>query len=362
MEKKYSITGMTCAACSSGIERTVRKLDGVQSCSVSLMGESMDVAYDETVLTDAGIKKAVAALGYGAYDYGKVPQKKKKRFTLGVRFLLSLILLLPEMYLAMGHMISASIVPHGWLNYGFQTALTLLILAVNYPFFVSGVRAAVKRVPNMDTLVTLGAAVSFVYSLVMAILSPEQPTLFFESAAMIVTLVTLGKWLEDKSKRRTGREVEKLLSLAPDTVTVERNGREQPVPLSEVGQGGRARRAAGRIDRGGRHRARRACLCRSVGGDGREPARRADGGRPRHERFARHERVSQDQGGKGGEETMLSSIIRMVREAGASKAPIQKLADKISAVFVPVVLGIALITSAHGCFPLGTCRRRSISA
>lgn len=344
MEKKYSITGMTCAACSSGIERTVRKLDGVQSCSVSLMGESMDVAYDETVLTDAGIKKAVAALGYGAYDYGKVPQKKKKRFTLGVRFLLSLILLLPEMYLAMGHMIGESIVPHGWLNYGFQTALTLLILAVNYPFFVSGVRAAVKRVPNMDTLVTLGAAVSFVYSLVMAILSPEQPTLFFESAAMIVTLVTLGKWLEDKSKRRTGREVEKLLSLAPDTVTVERNGREQPVPLSEVGQGdvlvvrqGESIAVDGTVLEGHAFADQSAVTGESLpveltAGDHAMSASLVTSGYLR----IRAEKV--------GEETMLSSIIRMVREAGASKAPIQKLADKISAVFVPVVLGIALIT------------------
>ena len=234
MEKKYSITGMTCAACSSGIERTVKKLDGVTECSVSLMGESMDVTFDENVLTDAGIKKAVSGLGYGAYDYGQVPQKRERLLTLGVRFLISLILLLPEMYFAMGHMISERIVPHGWLNYGFQVGLTLAILCVNYQFFVSGVRAAVKLVPNMDTLVTLGAAVSFVYSLVMAIVTPEQPTMFFESAAMIVTLVTLGKWLEDKSKRRTGREIEKLLSLAPDTVTVERNGRVFKVDLRFV--------------------------------------------------------------------------------------------------------------------------------
>ena len=143
MEKKYSITGMTCAACSSGIERTVGKLKGVESCAVSLMGESMDVTFDESVVTDAGIKKAVTALGYGAFDYGKVPPKKKKRFTLGVRFLLSLILLIPEMYFAMGHMMGLP-VPHGWLNYGFQVGLTLAILLINGRFFVSGVRTAWK--------------------------------------------------------------------------------------------------------------------------------------------------------------------------------------------------------------------------
>ena len=343
MEKKYSITGMTCAACSSGIERTVGKMKGVESCAVSLMGESMDVIFDESVVTDAGIKKAVTALGYGAFDYGKVPQKKKKRFTLGVRFLLSLILLIPEMYFAMGHMMGLP-VPHGWLNYGFQVGLTLAILFINGRFFVSGVRAAWKRVPNMDTLVTLGAAVSFIYSLVMAILAPEEPTLFFESAAMIVTLVTLGKWLEDKSKRRTGREIEKLLSLAPDTVTVERGGNQLTLPLSEVAEGdilivrqGESIAVDGTVTEGHAFADQSAVTGESL------PVELSQGSRAMSASLVtggylkiRAEKV--------GENTMLSSIIRMVREAGASKAPIQKLADKISAVFVPVVLGIALVT------------------
>lgn len=344
MQKKYSITGMTCAACSSGIERTVKKLKGVESCAVSLMGESMDVTFDEGVITDAGIKKAVTSLGYGAYNYGEVPQKRKKRLTLGLRFVLSLILLLPEMYFAMGHMISGNIVPHGWANYGVQIALTLAVLAINYAFFVSGVRAAVRLVPNMDTLVTLGAAVSFVYSLVMACLSPEQPTLFFESAAMIVTLVTLGKWLEDKSKRRTGREIEKLLSLAPDTVTVERGGQPLVIPLSEVTAGdvvivkqGESVAVDGTVLEGHAF-----CDQSAVTGES-LPVELSSGSHAMSASLVtggylkiRAEKV--------GEETMLSSIIRMVREAGASKAPIQKLADKISAVFVPVVLGIALVT------------------
>lgn len=344
MEKKYSITGMTCAACSSGIERTVKKLDGVTECSVSLMGESMDVTFDENVLTDAGIKKAVSGLGYGAYDYGQVPQKRERLLTLGVRFLISLILLLPEMYFAMGHMISERIVPHGWLNYGFQVGLTLAILCVNYQFFVSGVRAAVKLVPNMDTLVTLGAAVSFVYSLVMAIVTPEQPTMFFESAAMIVTLVTLGKWLEDKSKRRTGREIEKLLSLAPDTVTVERNGRETTITLSEVAEGdiviakqGESIAVDGTVLEGHAFADQSAVTGESL------PVELSAGSRAMSACLVTSGYLK-IRAEKVGEQTMLSSIIRMVREAGASKAPIQKLADKISAVFVPVVLGIALVT------------------
>ena len=343
MKKKYSVTGMTCAACSSGIERTVSKLKGVEACSVSLMGESMEVSFDESVVSDARIKSAVSALGYGAYDFGEVPEKKKKKFTLGVRFVLSLILLIPEMYLSMGHMMGIP-VPHGWLNYGFQVGLTLLILLINGQFFVSGVRAAVKLVPNMDTLVTLGAAVSFVYSLVMAILTPEEPTLFFESAAMIVTLVTLGKWLEDKSKRRTGREIEKLRRLAPDTVTVEREGKEEKIALADVAAGdtlvvrqGESVAVDGVVIEGHAFVDQSAVTGESL------PVELSEG--------SRAVSASLVTGGylkiraeKVGEDTMLSSIIRMVREAGASKAPIQKLADKISAIFVPAVLSVALIT------------------
>ena len=343
MKKKYSVTGMTCAACSSGIERTVSKLKGVETCSVSLMGESMEVSFDESVVSDARIKSAVSALGYGAYDFGAVPEKKKKKFTLGVRFVLSLILLIPEMYLSMGHMMGIP-VPHGWLNYGFQVGLTLLILLINGQFFVSGVRAAVKLVPNMDTLVTLGAAVSFVYSLVMAILTPEEPTLFFESAAMIVTLVTLGKWLEDKSKRRTGREIEKLRRLAPDTVTVEREGKEEKIALSDVAAGdtlvvrqGESVAVDGVVIEGHAFVDQSAVTGESL------PVELSEGSRAVSASLVTggYLKIKAE---KVGEDTMLSSIIRMVREAGASKAPIQKLADKISAIFVPAVLSVALIT------------------
>ena len=352
MKKKYSITGMTCAACSSGIERTVKKLDGVQNCAVSLMGESMEVEFDDKKLSDGRIKRAVTALGYGAYDFGQVPVKKKKRLTLGVRFLLSLILLLPEMYLAMGHMWGVP-VPHGWWNYGFQTGLTLVILLINYQFFVSGVRALIKLVPNMDTLVTMGAAVSFVYSLVMAILTPEEPTLFFESAAMIVTLVTLGKWLEDKSKRRTGREVEKLRSLAPDTVTVEREGKTEKVPVSEVAIGdiivvrqGESVAVDGTICEGHAFADQSAVTGESL------PVELTEGMHATSASIVTSGYLK-IRAEKVGEDTMLASIIRMVREAGASKAPIQKLADKISAIFVPAVFTIALVTFLVWLFATG---------
>ena len=344
MNKKYSVTGMTCAACSSGIERTVSKLDGVSSCSVSLMGESMDVTFDESKLSDGDIRAAVTSLGYGAYDYGKAPAKKQKGLTLKLRFFLSLVLLLPEMYLAMGHMIGLP-VPSGWLNYGFQIGLTLAVLCINYRFFASGVMAAVKLVPNMDTLVTLGAAASFLYSLAVAV-SGSGGHLFFESAAMIVTLVTLGKWLEDRSKARTGKEVEKLLSLAPDTVTLLKDGKEVRVPLAEVKAGdlvvvkqGGSVAVDGTIIEGHAFVDQAAITGESL------PVELAEGGRAVSASIVtsgylliRAEQV--------GEDTLLSGVIRMVREAGASKAPIQKLADKVAAVFVPVVVTLALITFA----------------
>ncbi len=341
MRKKFSVTGMTCSACSSGIERAVSRLDGVSYCAVSLMGECLEAEFTEG--TEEQIFSAVRALGYGIYEYGQAPQKKKG-LTLGLRFLLSLVLLIPEMYLAMGHMISHDIVPHGWWNYGFQIGLTLAVLCINYKFFVSGVRAAFRLVPNMDTLVSLGAACSFVYSLVMAILVPEEPTLFFESAAMIVTLVTLGKFLEDRSKRRTGREVEKLMSLAPSLVTVERDGKPVTVALSDLSVGdilivkeGESIAADGTVIDGHAFVDSSAVTGESlpverVAGDSVTSASIVQSG---------YLKVCAE---KVCEDTLLSGIIRMVNDAGASKAPVQKLADKIAAVFVPAVLGIAVLT------------------
>lgn len=330
---------MTCAACAAGIERTVKKLDGVTSCTVSLMGASMEAEFDESKLSEDKIKKSVESLGYGAYDFGKTPEiKKKKGISFPVRFFVSLALLVVEMYFAM-------IVPHGWWNTAVQIVLTTAVLALNYQYFFSGVRAAFKGVPNMDTLVTLGASVSFVYSVVVAALGTHEH-LFFESAAMIVTLVTLGKWLEDKSKAKTGREIEKLVSLAPDTVTVERNGNAERVSLSEVKEGdivivrqGESVAADGEIVEGHAFIDESAITGESL------PVELSAGQKAVSASIVTSGYIKV-RAEKVGEDTLLSGIIRMVREAGASKAPIQKLADKVSAVFVPVVLAIALVTLA----------------
>ncbi len=357
MKKRYSVTGMTCAACASGIERTVKKLKGVVSCSVSLMGESMDVEFDEGECPDEKIKGAVFALGYGAYEYGKAPKKDKKRVSpLFVRFWVSLVLLLPLMYLSMGHMIGLP-APHGWLNHGFQLGLTTAILLVNYKFFTSGFRAAFRLVPNMDTLITVGSLVSYFYSIAIAIKDPSAHELFFESAAMIVTLVCLGKWLEDRSKKKTGKEIEKLMSLAPDVVTVERDGEEVKLPLSEVKEGdlvlvrqGESLAVDGTVAAGHAFADQAAITGESL------PVELSEGSHAMSASLitggflkVRAEKV--------GEDTMLAGIIRMVREAGASKAPIQKLADKVAAWFVPAVISLALITFCAWFFSTGDLSR-----
>jgi len=230
MKEKFSVTGMSCAACSSGIERTLNKTNGVTKAEVSLMGESMVVEYDADVLSTEQIIQTVKDLGYGAaiFNENVMNQQKPQPDTLKKRFLISLIFLLPLMYFSMGGMISLP-QPNLKISAMVQMLLTLAIMLVNFKFFTSGTKALLKRVPNMDTLVAMGSAVSFIYSFVYTILiylnkASVHVHLFYESAAMILTLVTLGKWLEEKSKRKTGDEIEKLIQLMPNTVNIERDG------------------------------------------------------------------------------------------------------------------------------------------
>lgn len=239
MKEKFTVTGMTCSACSAGIERTLNKMEGIVKAEVSLMGESMNVEYDETVVTREQIIAAVKELGYGAslFDASEWKKKKPQSNTLKRRFFISLIFLVPLLYFSMGGMIGLP-QPSNVVNYTIQLALTIIIVVINFRFFTSGTKALLKRVPNMDTLVSLGSAASFIYSLVLTIRvyagSLAHAHMFYESAAMILTLVTLGKWLEEKSRRKTGEEVEKLIKLMPDTVTVERNGVQSTIAFSEI--------------------------------------------------------------------------------------------------------------------------------
>lgn len=363
--KRYNVTGMTCSACSSGIERALGRLDGVSSCEVSLMAKSMKVDFDESVVSEEKIFSVVKELGYGIYNENEQPKGKAENRDnkLFIRFIISVCLLAPLLYVSMGHMIKAPVPfflnPHK--GYGqwfalYQCILAAAVIAVNFAFFKNGIIAVFKRVPNMDTLVALGSGASFIYSLVLTVLifvgnSNGNPSwsglysdLHFESAATILALVTVGKWLEEKSKKKTGTEIEKLLKLAPDTVTVECDGIHKTVPVKEVKVGdivvvkqGEYVPVDGTITDGHGFVDKCAVTGESLpvevtSGDTVTSAAIVTNGVLK----LRAERV--------GEQTTLSKIIEMVREAGASKAPIQKLADKIAGIFVPVVTAIALIT------------------
>ncbi len=365
MVKRYSVTGMTCSACSSGIERAMGRLDGVSSCEVSLMAKSMKVDFDESVVSEEKIFSVVKELGYGIYNEGEQPEGKAQNRDnkLFIRFIISVCLLAPLLYVSMGHMIKAPVPfflnPHK--GYGqwfalYQCILAAAVIAVNFSFFKNGIVAVFKRVPNMDTLVALGSGASFIYSLVLTVLifvgnSNGNPSwsglysdLHFESAATILALVTVGKWLEEKSKKKTGTEIEKLLKLAPDTVTVECDGVRKTVPVKEVKVGdivvvkqGEYVPVDGIITDGHGFVDKCAVTGESLpvevtSGDAVTSAAIVTNGVLK----LRAERI--------GDQTTLSKIIEMVREAGASKAPIQKLADKIAGIFVPVVTAIALIT------------------
>lgn len=360
MDKKYDITGMTCSACSSGIERAVSKLDGVNRCEVSLMGKTMKVEFDESVSSEAEVVATVKSLGYGIYEEGSTPQIKTKNNDgqLFIRFIISIVLLVPLMYVSMGHMWGAPIPdflnPHHGNSQWFalyQAILSTAIIGVNYSFFKNGAVAAFKRVPNMDTLVALGSGVSFIYSLVLTvfIFIGDNPinnamNLHYESAAMILALVTLGKWLEEKSKKKTGSEIEKLLKLAPDTVTIEVNGELKTVSVKEVKVGdilvvkqGEYVPVDGTVVSGNAFVDKCAITGESL------PVEVTVNQTVTSAAIVKSGTLK-IRAEKIGKDTTLSKIIKMVREAGASKAPLQKIADKIAGIFVPVVVFISLLT------------------
>ncbi|MGN0803782.1 MAG: heavy metal translocating P-type ATPase [Candidatus Coproplasma sp.] len=351
MVKDYDITGMTCSACSSGIERSVKKLKGVKSASVSLMAKSMHVEFDENQLSEHSIFECVEGLGYGIFQSGETPAKAKdnEEKNLFLRFIISVCLLVPIMFLAMA-------LPHivelgtnlKWSALA-QCILALAVLIVNYKYFTRGFFALIKKVPNMDTLVSLGTGVSFIYSLVITILlfvgvKLEGYHLYFESSAMIPALVDVGKWLEEKSKKKTGDEIEKLLRLAPDTVTVEVDGERVKVPAKNVKFGdivvvmeGDYIPVDGVVEEGHAFVDKSAITGESVPvevseGDTVTTASVNVGG------------VIKVRACKVGGDTTLAQIIKMVRQAGASKPPIQKFADRVAGIFVPVVTAIALLT------------------
>ena len=351
MKDKFSITGMSCTACSAGIERAVCRLNGVEKAEVSLMGETMVVVYDETKLTKNDLIKTVIDLGYGASIYNEqvLQEKKAQPDVLKKRFFLSIFFLIPIMYLSMGHMIALP-TPRYLINFSLQALLAIIVIIINFKFYASGIKALIKRVPNMDTLVMLGSAISYIYSFVWMIVfftsknKIEPPHLFFESAAMILGLVTLGKWLEEKSKRKTGDEIEKLIALMPNIVTVLRNNKEEKIAFSDIQKGdilivkqGEYVPVDGKIVEGHGFVDRAAITGESM------PLEVFEGSDVTGADVVKSGFLKV-QAERVGADTTLSQIVKMVKDAGSSKAPLQKIADKIAAVFVPFVSIVALIT------------------
>lgn len=366
MTEQYDITGMSCAVCSARVEKAVRAVEGVTECSVNLLTNSMTVEGDAT--PDAVIA-AVRAAGYGASQTGKeTPKSEEKRPEvrrsprLLRRLVVSGLLLLALMYLSMGHVMWQFPLPAFLGERPFLVGLCQMLLAasvmvINRVFFVNGAKALLHRAPNMDTLVSLGSLASFGYSVyvLIALLSADAAgdhvgamshlhDLYFESAAMIVTLITLGKLLEARAKGKTTTALEALLRLAPKTATVLREGREITVAVEELAVGdiflvrpGEQIPTDGEVVDGQSAVNESALTGESLPVD-KEIGSSVFAGTMNESGFLRCRAT------RVGEDTTLSQIIRMVSDASASKAPIAKAADRVSGIFVPVVLAIALVT------------------
>lgn len=356
MTEKFVVTGMTCAACAAHVEKAANSLDGVDSAAVNLMLGTLVCSYDADKVTPQAIISAVEASGYGAAPADKAKrdirrEQEASARAMGRRLLWSVVCLVPLFYLSMGHMMGLP-VPAFMHRQPLTAALVQLVLCVpililNRAYFTVGFSRLFKGAPNMDSLVALGAAAGLVYSLIeMGLLAAGQvtgmPDLYFESAGMILTLVTVGKYLEERSKGKTTGAITALLALAPDVAVVRRSGTEVTVATDQIKAGETVIvRQGGRIPVDGT----------VVKGSGSVDESALTGESMPVEKTAGSKAVSATVLTSGylemtadrvGADTTLSQIIRLMEQAASTKAPISRLADKISAVFVPAVISIAV--------------------
>lgn len=390
MKERFDVTGMTCSACSSHVEKSVSKLTGVENVSVNLLTNSMQVEFDENKLDTAGIIKAVEDAGYGAavkdghakpgtktsgqsgsQENSGLSAVEQNVKNMKKRLIVSLIFWIPLMYVSMGHMI------YQWLNipmppftmnflhgnenaitYAFTQFLLLLpILIANQKYFKNGFKTLWHRSPNMDSLIAIGAGAAILYGIFaiyrigyamghgdMAVVHQYAHDLYFESAGTILTLITIGKYLETKSKGKTSEAITKLLNLAPKTVTVVRDGVEQVVDAADVEKGeiflvkpGESVAVDGIVLEGKSSFDESAITGESI------PVPKQEGDTIVSASMNKSGLI-RAKATKVGEDTTIAQIIRLVEEASSSKAPIAKMADKIAGVFVPTVITIALIT------------------
>lgn len=389
MKERFDVTGMTCSACSSHVEKSVGKLTGVENVSVNLLTNSMQVEFDENKLDTAGIIKAVEDAGYGAevkdghaksgtktsgqsdsQENNGLSAVEQNVKNMKKRLIVSLIFWIPLMYVSMGHMI------YQWLNipmppftmnflhgnenaitYAFTQFLLLLpILIANHKYFKNGFKTLWHRSPNMDSLIAIGAGAAILYGIFaiyrigyamghgdMMVVHQYAHDLYFESAGTILTLITIGKYLETKSKGKTSEAITKLLNLAPKTVTVVRDGVEQVVDAADVEKGeiflvkpGESVAVDGIVLEGKSSFDESAITGESI------PVPKQEGDTIVSASMNKSGLI-RAKATKVGEDTTIAQIIRLVEEASSSKAPIAKMADKIAGVFVPTVITIALI-------------------
>lgn len=387
MKEKFDVTGMTCSACSSRVEKCVSKLEGVEEVTVNLLTNSMQVKYDENVLEEQGIIDAVVHAGYGASpagegngfaggskgepagqaqrqqgENGKNPVQEHLEY-MKKRTFWSFVFLIPLMYVSMGHMIGAPLPGflHGTVNaVAFamtQFLLCLPVLYINRGYFTKGFSTLFHGAPNMDTLIAVGSAASLVYGIFaiyrmgyglgvqdMELVERYLHDLYFESAVMILALINIGKYLEARSKGKTSQAIEKLMDMAPKTAFVERDGRVVEIPAEEILPGdvlqvkpGSSVPADGVILEGSTSVDQAAITGESIPVQ-KNPGDSVIAATMNKAGFFRMKAT------KVGMDTTFAQIIRLVEDASASKAPIAKMADKIAGVFVPVVMAIALIT------------------
>ena len=361
--EKYDVTGMSCAACSSRVEKAVSKVPGVSSCAVNLLTNSMNV---EGTADSSAIIAAVEKAGYGASVAGQKQQKKEEikdnaTKKLVTRLVSSLTVLIVLMYFSMGHAMWGFPVPkffeHNHIALGLlQLILSAVVCVINQKFFINGVKGVINRSPNMDTLVSMGSASAFLYStyLLFKMTVVTDPAaqmeiyhgLYFESAAMILALITLGKMLESHSKGKTTNAIKGLMDLTPKTAEVERDGSVMTVAVADVKVGdifivrpGSNVPVDGIVVEGNAAMDESALTGESL------PVEKKEGDKVSAATVSRSGFLK-CKAEKVGEDTTISQIVKMVSDASATKAPVARLADKVSGIFVPTVIGIALLTLA----------------
>lgn len=345
MKSVFNITGMSCAACAARVDKAVSAVRGVQSVAVNLLKNTMRVEYDEKTVSPAVIVSAVERAGYGARVLGEKQPAEQRSENLEGRLIVSVCATLFLMTLTMGGMIGLPVPEMSAESFGLtQFLLTLVVLFANADFFKKGFKTLFAGAPTMDSLIALGAGAAVTYS--VAGLYQKQTALYFESAAMILTLVLFGRYLEAGAKSKTAQAIAELASLAPQTAVVLKNGTEQTVAIADLAVGdlivvktGERVAADGIVVEGAASVDESALTGESL------PVQKTVGDTVKTATFAVSGRIVL-RAEKIGRDTALAQIIRLVDEATSSKAPIARLADKISGVFVPVVITAAVLTFA----------------